>query len=154
MKIADLLYKLSAVLLLVVAVLVVIDVTLRYFNASHPGFRVVSRILAVWIGLFALPKVTLENENIRIEYFYNRFAPRMKRRVDILDGVAHVSIFIVLFISAVFATAAFHDRSLGILGLPALLIYAPLVVASGVVLAKYALVATTMARPRLERSLR
>ena len=137
MNLPNLMYRLASFLLVVVACMVLVDVSLRYFNASHPGLRVLSRISSVWIGLLALPKLTLEGDNIRIDYFYKRFSSSSQRWLDRLDRIVHVGVFTVLLYSGYSATVAFSDQSLGPLAVSAFHIYVPLVLASFVVLATY-----------------
>jgi TRAP-type C4-dicarboxylate transport system permease small subunit len=137
MNVPDLLYRVAAVLLVVVTLLVTADVVLSYFSASHPVFRSLSKIFAVWIVMLALPKITLEDQNIRIDYVYDRLSTAQQRRITRLTRVIRLGVFAVLFVSAVAATLAFYDRGLGAIGIPTFFLYFPLALVAAVILLAY-----------------
>jgi len=113
----------TAGLLFVVVVLLARPI-LRNIGVSLQGIQALAQIIAVWIAFLGLGIVELQRRHIRIEYFFEKLAPVLQRRVNVAIVAMCLFVTAVIPLSAVFAVRALGGATIPTLGIPAATIHA------------------------------
>ncbi len=101
-KITGTIAMLSEWVLLIITISIFYDVVMRYvFNSPTIWATELSEFLLVFITFIGIAELQKRKSNINMDYFFNKFSPRIRKYVAIIN-----SLFLLIF-SAIVTTEAY-----------------------------------------------
>lgn len=128
------LFNVAALLMIIIVVLVNTQIILSNFGIRLGLLRELSRVLAVSLGFFAFPLITIQRNNIEVSYFYDKIPESKRRYVDTVTEFLVFAVIFAIFVSSILATIIFQGSRTSLAGLPVAMIYGPAVLATSVIL--------------------
>ncbi len=92
--------NISGVLVIVMMLLIVVDVSGRYFfNSPLLGGVEVSRVVLAWILFLSLSYGLIRGAHVRVELITSRFPPRLRFILDIMVSILSLVFFVMAIYS-------------------------------------------------------
>lgn len=111
-------YGVAAVLLLLVALLMMLNVLARNYGLNISGFQGIAQIMAVWMGFLLLGTLELQNRHLRVGFLVDRLPSRYQHYLRIGTLVASLFAMLLVTTATVVALETFWSQTITGFDLP------------------------------------
>lgn len=114
-------YWIIGVLMVAMVVVVMIQVTTRLMGVPIMWGEELARWILIWIVFGGLGYAFRDGGLISVDFFVNKFKPRKKKVVHIVDMALTIVYFVILLISSVYYFMLLHNKgqTFPVTGMPA-----------------------------------
>lgn len=95
-KSADFSNAVAGVAVVVMMLVIVCDVTMRFFKVSLPGSYDVVGLMGTVVAAFALTYTTIQRGHIAVDFLYRRVSKRYRPVLDVFNGFVSTAFFALL----------------------------------------------------------
>jgi len=115
-KFCDAIDFISAILLVILSILVLIEVFGRYlFNHPFSFTNEISMILFPWIIFLSMISITYHDEHMSLIFFVNKLPERIKRIAFFIDDTLSILFIFFIFLGGIKISIAVSDQMIGTL---------------------------------------
>jgi len=125
-KIIDTMQNICSILLLIMLGIVFVDVFARYlFNSPIIWSEELTLMLLIWFGFFSMSNELYHEKHIRLTMAYDKFSPRKKKIVSLINILLFTIFFILMSYNIVLIMLNIGSMKMPVSKLPKVMLYIP-----------------------------